>query len=72
MSKEKKDMYKEECRQRNLRQKENKKLLEQGVITKEELKKQSEERRAELKRKREERDANNATEQPAVGDESGG
>ena len=74
MTKEKKEEYREFCRQRTLQQAENKKLLAQGLVTKEDLQKRSKERREELKRKREEkRDAKNQeAPPPVVNDESGG
>ena len=55
MAKEKKEEYRELRRQRNLERAENKKLLAQGLVTKEELNRKSKERREELKRKREEK-----------------
>ena len=74
MTKEKKEEYREFCRQRTLQQAENKKLLAQGLVTKEDLQKRSKERKEEFKRKREEkRDAKNQEAlPPVVTDESGG
>ena len=74
MSKEKKEEYRELCRQRTLQHSENKKLLAQGLVTKEDLQRKSKERKEELKRKREEKgDAKNQpTPPPMATDESSG
>ena len=74
MPKEKKEEYRELCRQRSQQQTERKKLLAQGLVTQEELKRKSKERREELKRKRDEkRDAKTQpTPPPVATDGSGG
>ena len=57
MRKEKKEEYRERQRQARLKRIEDKKLLAQGLVTEEDLKRMAEERKMELKRKTEEAQA---------------